>query len=102
MKIFIELETKGAAFAENFYGALTYVLDQLPEKVLEQKQRDPRTLCTSPEAADKLLDVNRNTVGRLWVEVKPPLVCSRCDTKHDPEEYENGDVCSHCGEELEE
>ena len=68
MKILIELETDNACFEEDFQFSLEHVLGQVHDKVAQQRRRSARTICTSPESADKLLDINGNTVGSVLVK----------------------------------
>jgi len=67
MKITLTFETSNAAF-DNFEAELRQVFAQAQEKVLAQMERKPGCLCDTPEAADKILDTNGNTVGNLVVE----------------------------------
>lgn len=66
MKIEIQLSTENDAFVD-FRRELTRILGTIPGKIEKQLSREP-CLCEAPEAADKLLDLNGNTVG--WVTVK--------------------------------
>lgn len=43
---------------------LSNILRRVPNKVREQHDR-PASLCDAPEAGDKLLDTNGNTVGHV-------------------------------------
>jgi len=67
MKIIIEVECQGAAF-DNFEYEIHRILNQAEHKILQQRDREPATICDAPEAADKLLDVNGNTVGTVRYE----------------------------------
>lgn len=62
MKVFIEFECDNADFEDSFEGALRCVLSSCITKVLKQRSRSA-SVCTAPEAADKLYDVNGNTIG---------------------------------------
>jgi hypothetical protein len=68
MKIRIEFEADNAAFVDNFPSEISLVFRQAETKILEQLGRVEGCVCTAPEAADKLLDTNGNTVGTVAVE----------------------------------
>jgi hypothetical protein len=65
LKVVIEVECTGAAFDENPIGELKRILRTVPAKVVNQLTREAGCVCVAPEADDKLLDVNGNTVGSL-------------------------------------
>lgn len=67
MKITVEFGTENAAFSEDFEGEIRYVLFQARRKIMEQLER-PDCLCDAPESADKILDHNGNTIGRVEVD----------------------------------
>lgn len=66
-KVVIEIEMKNAAFEGDPTPEVTRILAQACSKIAEQLEREP-TICTAPEASDKLLDINGNTVGSVRVE----------------------------------
>lgn len=74
MKIIIEFECDNAAFEDGciydgcIYSELRQVFHQAERKILNQLAREPATVCDTPEAADKLLDTNGNTIGKVVVE----------------------------------
>jgi hypothetical protein len=45
------------------------VLNTVPSKVMRQMERDPRCLCTAPEADDLLKDLNGNNIGYVSVSI---------------------------------
>jgi len=65
LKIRIEIECVNAAFSDD------YLMAQAEQKILEQIGR-PRlgVICDAPESADRLLDSNGNTVGRVALDVR--------------------------------
>jgi hypothetical protein len=73
MKLIIEIEMDNDAF--DFVGGgefnaaheLSRILRDVPNKMVAQLRR-PASLCDAPEAADKLLDINGNTVGSVRLE----------------------------------
>ena len=67
MKISIEINCDSAALQDNLEDELQRILDTVVMKVLAQLERDGRCICTAKESADKLLDINGNTVGTLSV-----------------------------------
>lgn len=73
MKIKIEFDCDNAAFESGPYTRqlameeVYAVLKQAMEKIVVQLGR-PHSVCDAPEAADKLLDSNGNTVGSVIVE----------------------------------
>ena len=67
MKVTLEINCDGAAFDEDPIGEIRRILSKAPMKVLNQLRR-PESLCDAPEASDKLLDINGNTVGFVRVE----------------------------------
>jgi hypothetical protein len=68
MKIIIEIECDNAAFeGGNRWRELKRILAEVPRKVAEINRRKP-CLCDAPEASDKLLDINGNTVGKITVQ----------------------------------
>jgi hypothetical protein len=88
MKIIIELETDNDALDHNnttalyglssnflwsksdqhghLYTEIHRILKEAVEKIREQRRRLP-CICTALESADKLLDINGNTVGSITV-----------------------------------
>ena len=67
MKIIIELETDNDAFQHgHLYTEIHRILKEAVEKIREQRRRLP-CICTALESADKLLDINGNTVGSITV-----------------------------------
>lgn len=63
MRLDITINMDNAAF-EDDPGELLRILQTIPAKVEEQKARGA-CLCDAPEAGDKLLDINGNTVGHV-------------------------------------
>jgi hypothetical protein len=51
---------------------LSFILDQLKRKITEQYNRIDGCICTSPEAADQIRDMNGNVVGTI--KIKAPNV----------------------------
>jgi hypothetical protein len=68
MKVSIEFECGDDALSTDFENEVRYVLDRAKYKLVEQFDRVPATVCTAPEAADKLLDSNGNTIGFVRLE----------------------------------
>jgi hypothetical protein len=68
MKIIIEFETDNAAFEDDFAAEVRAVLVQAKHKIFAQMGRPNGCKCTAPEAVDKLLDVNGNTVGSVSIQ----------------------------------
>lgn len=70
MRICIEINCDSAALFEDDDHVdeveLHRILCSVPPKVNQQLERPP-CLCDAPEAADKLLDINGNTIGTLKV-----------------------------------
>lgn len=64
MKVQIEIELDNDAFNGNLLGELRRILLTVPTKVKAQLQR-PASICQAPEASDKLLDINGNTIGKI-------------------------------------
>lgn len=67
MKVKIEFEVGNAAFEDDFHGELLLVLRQATAKVVQQLYRTECS-CTTPEAADILLDSNGNRIGTVALE----------------------------------
>jgi hypothetical protein len=75
MKVYIEIEMDSievvmgsAAFEHRARTSeLHRILSMVASKVGDQLRR-PDSLCDAPEAADKLLDINGNTVGSVRLE----------------------------------
>lgn len=69
MKVVIEIEMTNSAFDDGYGGLkeLHRLLELAVQKVGQQLGR-PMSICDAPEAADKLLDFNGNTVGSVVVE----------------------------------
>lgn len=70
-RVVIDVETVNAAFGEGdvdeVIGKLALIFSgQILRKIREQTSRPP-ALCNAPEAADKILDYNGNTVGSVTV-----------------------------------
>jgi len=74
MRVTIEIDCDSAAFEDDIAEALRYVLATVPLKVQKQCLR-PSCLCNAPESADKLLDINGNTVGRIMVDKREHPPC---------------------------
>jgi hypothetical protein len=68
MRVKIEFTCDSASFADEFEASLTVALQQARRKVLRQMVRPGTCVCTAPEADDKILDVNGNTIGTVVVE----------------------------------
>ena len=68
MKILIEINCLHSALHDNLIGELTRILGTVPEKVAKQLERDGRCICEALEGADKLRDINGNTVGTVFIE----------------------------------
>lgn len=67
VRVVIDVETVNSAFDYTARSELKRIIDeQVWPKMAEQQERRPAR-CTAPEAADKLLDKNGNTVGSLTV-----------------------------------
>jgi len=64
MKLTINIDLDNAAFEDHMIDELGRVLRSCVSKTIEQLER-PDSLCDHPEAADKLLDLNGNTVGSI-------------------------------------
>lgn len=67
MKVLIEVECSNAAFDDYPENELRRILNTVPRKVIRQLSRQAGCVCQHPEADDKLLDANGNTVGTLKV-----------------------------------
>jgi hypothetical protein len=67
MKITIQFYTDDASFEDDFHEAIKHALDQAKKKIRVQLKR-PKSLCDAPEAADKIIDVNGNTIGYVSLE----------------------------------
>ena len=67
MLLEIKINCDDDALSSDPVGELARILGTVPDKVREQLAREP-TLCNAPEAADKLRDINGNTVG--FVRIK--------------------------------
>jgi hypothetical protein len=91
MKMVIEINCDGAALHDDITGELPRILLNATGKIYEQLDRDGRCICEAPEAADKLLDSNGNTVGTVKVIKDSNLCphdniigeCSECDVQAD-------------------
>lgn len=68
MRIHITIDTDNAAFEDDEHELLR-IIQTIPAKIEEQKARGEDCLCDAPEAGDKLLDINGNTVGKVRIEV---------------------------------
>lgn len=64
----ITFETDNAAFEDEPELEVDRLLRQARIKVFAQLARAPGCVCTAPEAGDKLLDSNGNTVGKVEVQ----------------------------------
>lgn len=64
MNLTIKIDLDNAAFEDDMIGELAQVLRSCVGKTIAQLER-PDSLCDHPEAADKLLDSNGNTVGSI-------------------------------------
>jgi hypothetical protein len=71
MKVTIEFDCDNAAFEENFYIEMDYVMDCIKRKIFQQRERAV-SLCDAPEAADKILDHNGNSIGFVHLDGKIP------------------------------
>ena len=83
MRLNVQIDMSGAAFDGDFSREFTRCLEQAAHKAIYQMTRVPATHCTHPEAEDKILDSNGNTVGYVQVsEPTPPvdvqLVSNEC------------------------
>jgi hypothetical protein len=67
MHILIKIDCSNDALHSNLEVELGRILSTIPEKVCRQLERDGRCICEALESADKLLDVNGNTVGTVRV-----------------------------------
>jgi hypothetical protein len=70
MKIRIEIDCGNAALQDDDgvdEVELHRILCTVPPKVNKQLERDDECVCDAPEVADKLMDINGNTVGTLEV-----------------------------------
>lgn len=68
MRVKLEFNMDSHAFEdEDLDVALAFMFRQARRKIIEQLAR-PAALCTAPESADKLLDVNGNTIGSIQVD----------------------------------
>jgi hypothetical protein len=47
--------------------AIDYVLAQLKRKIIEQMNRAPGCICTKPESADTIKNINGVTIGTIEV-----------------------------------
>ena len=52
---------------EDTANTIDYVLAQLKRKIMEQMNREPGCLCTKPESADMIKDINGVTIGTIEV-----------------------------------
>ena len=68
MKVVIEFECENASFEDDFEDAVQHALSQACNKILAQHERTPATVCNTPEALDKLLDINGNTIGKVRLQ----------------------------------
>lgn len=64
-KVLIEFDVDNDAFVVGFSAELRRVLSTAAHKVVEQRRRKPATVCTAPESADILRDVNGNSIGTV-------------------------------------
>jgi hypothetical protein len=67
VKVHIEFNMDSAASQDDPSDALGFIFAQAQRKIHEQLARKGGTICTAPEAGDKLLDPNGNTVGTIQV-----------------------------------
>lgn len=67
MRILIEIDCNGSALHSDIIGELGRILSTVPGKIEQQLERDGRCICFAKEAADKLIDINGNTVGTLEI-----------------------------------
>lgn len=67
VKIEVEIDCENAAFDPDPLPEIHRLLVQLPWKVRAILAR-PDAVCDAPEADDKLIDLNGNTVGSFKVE----------------------------------
>ena len=65
-KVVIEIDCQGSAFEGDPIHEISRILARVPGKVVEQWER-PDAISDAPESADKLLDINGSTVGKLTV-----------------------------------
>jgi hypothetical protein len=77
VKVRIEFDMDNAAFEDDLNGALQFIFAQAHRKIHEQLERK-EALCKAPEAADKLLDLNGNTVGSIELLKPPDTSCRWC------------------------
>lgn len=63
----IEIDCKDAALHDDIYEELKRILATIPDKIVEQLERDGRCICIALESADKLFDINGNTVGTVEI-----------------------------------
>jgi len=68
MRVLIEVNCENSAFEADLAGELKRILATVPLKVYEQLEHGVGCLCEAPERADKLFDINGNTVGFVRVE----------------------------------
>lgn len=78
-RITIWFDTDGAAFRSPrsgdydemaFSSAVTGVLTRVRGKIIGQLSREEGCICTAPEADDKIMDINGNTIGTLVITWK--------------------------------
>jgi len=67
MRVLIEIDCRNSAF-DHLEDELARILSLCSAKIARQLERDPGCVCEAPEADDKLLDSNGNTVGTIRVE----------------------------------
>lgn len=66
-KLTIQIELKNASFEDDPAPEIKRILSSAIGKVRRQLDR-AESLCKAPEADDKLLDINGNTVGTIKLE----------------------------------
>lgn len=67
MKVTLEINMDNAAFEDNPFELRSLLLIAAT-KVENQMMRDENVICIAPEADDKILDSNGNTVGFVKLE----------------------------------
>jgi hypothetical protein len=68
MKVLVEVEFRGAAFADDPSFVMRRVFEQVAEKAMRQSYRLPGTVCTALEEDDVVRDPNGNVIGSIRVE----------------------------------
>lgn len=68
MKVTIEIEMKGTAFEGQPFDELSRIIRTAERKARRQSARSDECICDTPEADDKLYDINGNSVGFVRLE----------------------------------